>query len=94
LLNISSFIRESQRLHPIGVTLASRKVTHKGGWTFENGDHAPEGSLVSVPTYAVHRDKALYSDPEKFEGFRFVEDDNLKGQGDAFLAFGYGRHAW
>ncbi|EPE36480.1 Cytochrome P450 [Glarea lozoyensis ATCC 20868] len=91
---MDSFIRESQRLHPIGITLAARKVIHKGGWTFENGDHAPAGSLISVPTYAIHHDKALYSDPEQFEGFRFVEDDKLKTTGDAFLAFGYGRHAW
>ena len=101
-----SFIRESQRLRPIAVTLAARKVVCKGGWTFKNGDHAPEGSMVSVPTYAIHRDETWYQNSEEFDGFRFLQtkksrvgvtpenrDGALKSDGDAFLAFGYGRHA-
>jgi cytochrome P450 len=67
---------------------------------FRNGDRVPEGSLVSIPTYAVHWDERWYSDPDTFDGFQFTKQEGrssarlLKSQGDVFLAFGYGRHAW
>ena len=49
---------------------------------------------MSVPTYAVYRDEKWYGHPDSFGGFRFTKSGSLKSQGDAFPAFGYGRHAW
>lgn len=120
---ITSFVRESQRMHPVQATLGARKVLSGGGYTFKNGDHAPQNSLVAVssllpgltqvyefqvktqsnldsqlqvPAYAAQRDPAYYSDPEKFDGFRFAERPSKKAitaSSDDHQAFGYGRHA-
>lgn len=40
-------------------------------FTFSNGSHIPAGNLVAVPQYAIMRDERTYSDPERFDGFRF-----------------------
>jgi hypothetical protein len=51
---------------------------------FNNGDHVPEKSVVSVPMYAVHWDEKYYADPGGFDGFRFMKSCTLNLQGDAF----------
>lgn len=94
---IGSFLRESQRLHPIGISLAARKVTRAEGWTFSNGDCVSFGDTVTVPTFPLQRDEDIYTDANKFQGFRFIKSDKSEADEavrDTFLAFGYGRHAW
>ena len=96
ILTVSnSFIRESQRLHPIGMSLSAKTLLHPSGWTFSNGDYVPFGATVALPAYPLHRDPKVYDQPDEFHGFRFVGNDKkTSSRPDQFLAFGYGRHSW
>ena len=73
-------------------------------FTFSNGVTIPAGTLIAVPSGAIHKDGEIYPNPEEFDGFRFVKlrelnEDNM-ARHQAFststdhLSFGYGRHAW
>jgi cytochrome P450 len=93
---MNSFLKESQRLHPIGISLGAKKMIQPGGWTFSNGDHIPCGATVVVPTLPLQRDEDIYSNADEFQGFRFAKGDKsaVSDSRTGFLAFGYGRHSW
>ena len=74
-------------------------------FTFSNGVTVPAGTYVSIPASATHADERIYSNPDKFDGFRFAK--LREGEGDTrssryqsvspsgeHLPFGLGRHAW
>ena len=74
-------------------------------FTFSNGVTVPAGTFVSVPANATHRDERIYSNPDEFDGFRFVklcesEGDTTTSRYQAVssstehLPFGLGRHQW
>ncbi|KAH8807465.1 cytochrome P450 [Xylogone sp. PMI_703] len=93
---VGSFLKESQRLHPIGISLGAKKVLKPGGWKFSNGDYVSFGDTVTVPAFPLQRDETIYPDANDFQGFRFVKDERAEAEDsvrDTFLAFGYGRHA-
>ena len=96
---LDSFIKESQRLHPIQLTISGRNVLPEDGHTFRpsKGDldaqslHVPRDALLKIPQWGVHLDPENYSDPETFYGFRFAQDSEPPGQlNDKFLGFGLG----
>ena len=68
-----------------------------------DGTLIPEGTHVSIPTYAIHHDPDVYENPELFDPFRFVHlQDNLDGSTryqmvavhPESLGFGLGKPAW
>ena len=74
-------------------------------FTFSNGVTVPAGTIVSIPASSVHTDERIYSNPDEFDGFRFVK--LRKSEGDIatskyqsvspsseYLPFGLGRQAW
>jgi cytochrome P450 len=76
-------------------------------FTFSNGVTVPPGVLVAAPACATHTDEEVYTNPDKFEGFRFSKLRGSLSDGDAVtnrhqvvsispehLPFGLGRHAW
>ena len=71
-------------------------------FTFSNGVTVPAGTIIAVPTAAIHTDGDIYPNPEEFDGFRFAklrEHDGVSGLQSTstsaeYLIFGYGRHAW
>ena len=75
-------------------------------FTFSNGVTVPAGAMVALPLCAIHMDEETYSNPERFDGFRFSktrddESEVAKGARSLatstaadYLAFGIGRHAW
>jgi cytochrome P450 len=74
-------------------------------FTFSNGVTIPTGTLISMPGSAIHRDKAIYHDPDTFDGFRFAKLRESEGEtttskyqtvsaSSEHLAFGLGRHSW
>lgn len=94
---LDSFIKESQRLHPIGVSLGNRVVMPKGGYTFmPNGaatqpTHFKQGDMIVTPLAGVHFDPNHYSSPYDFQGFRFVNEKVVSSQpSDIFMSFGHG----
>ena len=98
---LDSFIKETQRLHPILLVISSRSVLPVQGHTFkptlEHAEaqpiHIPPSSRVELPLWGVHTDPDNYDDPMKFEGFRFAQDSAPPGQlNQKFLTFGYGKN--
>ncbi|KAF9475570.1 cytochrome P450 [Pholiota conissans] len=96
---VDSFIKETQRL-AIGGLSMSRKALKD--FTFSNGVTVPAGTHMAVATNATHVDGNLYSDPDRFDGFRFAnkreeEGESLKHQmvslSHEYVTFGTGRHA-
>ena len=97
---LDSFIKESQRLHPIQLTISGRNVLPKDGHTFRPAKsdfmaeslHVPQDAIVELPLWGVHQDPENYRSPETFDGFRFAQDSTPPGQlSDKFLPFGLGK---
>ncbi|KAI9649368.1 hypothetical protein NHQ30_001943 [Ciborinia camelliae] len=98
LKSLDAFMRESQRLHPLGYTLGSRKVARREGLDFvsKGGDgerviHVPFGERVEGLAWAIHQDAEHYEEPELFKGFR-TRDESIAGSNpsEKFFSFGYG----
>ena len=75
-------------------------------YTFSDGITVPAGTIIGILTTSVHFDPAVFEDPLKFDGFRFIrmkECAALDGYPDKnydvatvnseFIAFGQGKHA-
>lgn len=91
---MDSLIRESIRFNPIGETGLERIVGKKGGFTFSDGTHVPQGALLAAPIKAYQRDENAY--PGGFNPRRSMEDTEHPKVTDispAFLNFGLGRAA-
>ncbi|KIM38977.1 hypothetical protein M413DRAFT_447338 [Hebeloma cylindrosporum] len=100
MYKLDSFIKESQRLHPLSV-VAMQRVAVKDH-TFTDGTMVPRGTTLAVALDSVHLNENIYSDPLTFDPFRFVKLKEQDTTGRKFdivttsvesLAFGHGRHA-
>ncbi|KAK0138006.1 Cytochrome P450 3A40 [Merluccius polli] len=79
-------INESQRLYPLGSRLeriakASVEV---------NGVTIPKGTAIVVPVYTLHRDPALWPQPEVFRPERFSKENRDNIDPYSFMPFGVG----
>ncbi|KIM92656.1 hypothetical protein OIDMADRAFT_62368 [Oidiodendron maius Zn] len=91
---MDSLIRESIRYNPIGETGIERAVGKKGGFTFSNGTHIPQGAILAAPIKAYQRDDKAY--PGGFNPRRSMDDPEHPKMTDIspnFLNFGLGRGA-
>ena len=85
---LDSFLKESQRFNPIGIS----KLVHSSttwaimltsdvlmkryvldDYTFSDGITVPAGTFISISIPSIHLDPAVYKDPLKFDGFQFTE---------------------
>jgi len=94
---LDSFIRESQRLHPVQNLLITRIAVND--FIFSDGTTIPRGTSISVSADKVHINDKVYEDPLTFDGFRFskMREGSAKKVGmvsssQDHLAFGHGRH--
>ncbi|KAI6046812.1 cytochrome P450 [Pisolithus marmoratus] len=90
---------ETQRHQGILLVTVQRKAMKD--LTLSDGTFIPKGTYLFVPTYAVHRDSAVYENPDVFDPFRFTrhhtdrdEDTShqMLGMNQDYLPFGYGKH--
>ncbi|KAL5355556.1 cytochrome P450 [Aspergillus floccosus] len=96
---LDSFMKESQRVHPIGFITAQRVAVK--AHTFKDGFHLPAGVIFQFPADAVHHDPEIYPNPDEFDGYRFLRlretvDSNrfhFASVSDTMLGFGAGTHA-
>jgi len=99
LEKLDSFMKESQRMHPVGLVTVQRTAVKS--YTFKDGLHLPENTQITFQNYELNHDPDLFPDPETFDGHRFLK---LRQTGDpnkhhfAFVSnesinFGAGRHA-
>ncbi|KAN0118582.1 Cytochrome P450, partial [Russula decolorans] len=100
---IDSFLRETQRIDSFTALAVNRCAMRP--FTFSNGVTVPAGTFVSVPANAAHRDERIYSNADKFDGFRFTKLRESEGDtttsryqavsvSNEHLPFGLGRHTW
>ncbi|XP_074858305.1 cytochrome P450 4B1-like [Carettochelys insculpta] len=80
-------IKESLRLYP-SVPQVYRQLSQPV--TFFDGKSLPEGSLVSLHIYALHRNPMVWKDPEVFDPLRFSQDNISDQHSFAFLPFAAG----
>lgn len=79
-------IKESLRIYP-PVPFISRKLSEDYQ---HDGFSQPEGTLVNVHIFDVHRDPVIFPDPEKFDPDRFLPDNCAGRSNFAFVAFSAG----
>jgi cytochrome P450 len=79
-------VREAMRLFPPAPGFAREPIedVNIGGYV------VPKGSLVSVSTYALHRDARFFRDPEVFDPDRFAPGWEERIPRYAYLPFGGG----
>jgi Cytochrome P450 len=88
MCKIDSFIKESQRLHPITIGKpmsyigcaqkfdffpVGMKRVAVNDHTFSDGTTVPRGTTVAVAVDSTHLNEKFYSDALKFDPFRFVK---------------------
>ncbi|XP_069383070.1 cytochrome P450 3A30-like [Paralichthys olivaceus] len=79
-------VNESMRLHPI----ASRLERMTKASVEVNGVTVPKGTVIIIPVYTLHRDPALWPEPEAFKPERFSKENKDNIDPYAFLPFGAG----
>jgi len=79
-------VREAMRLYPPAAGFAREPIEDVtiGGYT------VPKGSLVTVNTYALHRDQRFFEEPERFNPERFAAEWEDRIPRYAYLPFGGG----
>jgi cytochrome P450 len=79
-------VRESMRLYPPAAGFAREPIEDVtiGGYT------VPKGSLVTVNTYALHRDARFFERPDRFDPDRFAPGWEDRVPRYAYLPFGGG----
>ncbi|KAI9751190.1 MAG: hypothetical protein M4579_006169 [Chaenotheca gracillima] len=99
LRKLDSFMKESQRVNPIGFVTIQRSAVRP--YTFKDGLHLPAGTQLSMLSYELAHDPELYPEPEKFDAYRFLRmreqiDPNrfhFASVSQDSIYFGAGNHA-
>ena len=79
-------VRETMRLYPPAPGFAREPIEDVG----IGGYVVPRGSLISVNTYALHRDPRFFDHPDRFDPERFAAGWEERIPRYAFLPFGGG----
>jgi len=88
---LDAVINEALRIHSTSA-IGLPRVAPEGGLTI-NGIHFPQGAVLSVPTYTIHRDKKAWGDDvDVFRPERWFERDHATIQ-KAFNPFSFGPRA-
>ncbi|KAK7425613.1 hypothetical protein QQZ08_007936 [Neonectria magnoliae] len=89
---LNAVIREALRLHPPMFIMLARTVP-KGGARI-CGRYIREGTECGIPAYVLHRDPAVFEDPDAWKPERWLTEDaaHLALMNRAFFAFGSGPH--
>nr|AFO69283.2 P450 monooxygenase [Periglandula ipomoeae] len=97
---VDSFIKETQRFNPLDASALARLALKD--FTFSNGLHIPKGSVIFTPSSPIFEDERYFTDPKRFDGFRFARMRNdpklnsscdLTSTNEQSMHFGIGRHA-
>ncbi|KAI9787989.1 MAG: hypothetical protein M1816_007293 [Peltula sp. TS41687] len=74
LYRLDSFLKESQRMNQTNVFSFTRKVASPV--QLSDGHILPIGTTIGMLSGSMARDAEFYSDPLKFDGFRFCRSDS------------------
>ncbi|KAJ3569656.1 hypothetical protein NP233_g4899 [Leucocoprinus birnbaumii] len=91
---LDSFVKESQRHH---TSFAVSRRIAVNDFTFSDGTFIPKGTSFAVAGRSLNWDERVYSNPDEFQGFRFVDMDPHKFQMTSlsleYMGFGIGKRA-
>ncbi|KAK4222297.1 cytochrome P450 [Podospora fimiseda] len=100
---MDSFMKESQRIHPLQQLTMQRMVVREEGFLFKDGLRLPRYTQISMPNEMIGLDEELHGeDAKEFDAKRWLRKREETGEGsryhfasisDDMLAFGSGMHA-
>jgi len=70
MIRVDSAMKETLRLNFTWKAL-TKEVVLPQGITLEDGLHLPPGARMSVASYGIHRDPAIYPNGDTYDAFRF-----------------------
>ncbi|XP_024540290.1 cytochrome P450 78A4 [Selaginella moellendorffii] len=87
---LQAVVKETLRMHPPGPLLSwARLAIHDVSLS---GHHVPAGTTAMVNMWSITHDPSIWSEPEKFNPERFLEQDvDVKGTDLRLAPFGAGR---
>ncbi|KAF7145716.1 hypothetical protein RHSIM_Rhsim04G0014400 [Rhododendron simsii] len=86
---LNSIVKETLRLHPPAPLLVPRESSEK---CIVSGYEIPAKTKVIVNAWAIGRDPAYWTEPEKFDPERFIDSEiDYKGTDFKYIPFGAGR---
>ncbi|KAI1184786.1 cytochrome P450 [Nemania serpens] len=96
---LDSFMKESQRLHPLGCITVQRTAVKP--YAFKDGFKLPKDAHIAFPNLELNLDEIIYEDAANFHPWRFLEirqrDDPSKFHftyvSEKSINFGAGTHA-
>ncbi|KAB8244215.1 cytochrome P450 [Aspergillus flavus] len=94
-----SAVRETLRRNPFSIYGLFHEVMPKEGVVTPSGHHLPQGTWISVPTWAIHHDERMYPEPDRYDPYRFMAGTDNKYKSmlttitENFLGFSLGDHA-
>ncbi|KAL8915859.1 MAG: hypothetical protein Q9172_006602 [Xanthocarpia lactea] len=79
---MDSFLKETARVYPTVILTMPRKVL----WPFKfaDGTLVPKDNWIVVPSQALMQDEQFYSEPQRFNGFRFVNSEGKTNSSSLF----------
>ena len=103
LVLLDSFLKESQRMTPVGQLTFDRRITARRGLTLSNGLHLRQGTHVAVAAHQLSLDPSIWDKADEFHGLRFSDLRTASSENaNKFqfastdpahsLNFGYGNH--
>lgn len=86
LVETRMVLREAMRLYPPApvMTRLTAADTELGGAALK------AGTLIIIPVFAVHRHRALWDDPDRFDPLRFAPEREATYPRTQFMPFGFG----
>ncbi|KAK3386118.1 cytochrome P450 [Podospora didyma] len=71
----TAFTRESMRYSPLVANIPVRTVVARDGVILPDGTQVPCGASLSCPAEAMTRDERFFPDPDRFNPFRFLVEE-------------------
>ena len=73
MIRVDSALKESLRMAGVSSRGVMKKVVNAEGVDLPGGIHLPCGVGVGVSSYTVHHDESVYSRPNTYDAFRFLQ---------------------
>ncbi|XP_069674640.1 cytochrome P450 4c3-like [Periplaneta americana] len=85
---LEQVVKETLRLYP---TIPHTYKNTVAEVDLGNGEIIPEGSVVLISAYLIHRDKDYFPNPDKFDPDRFTPENSVGRNVYSYIPFGLGR---